>query len=46
MNVRLVMIRLRLIDIECDDKAISDDELQMSKGSPKTTSRQFTRGSK
>jgi hypothetical protein len=31
MNVRLIIIRLRLIDVECDVKVISDNELQMSK---------------
>jgi hypothetical protein len=31
MNVRLIMIRLRLIDVERDVKMISDNELQMSK---------------
>jgi hypothetical protein len=31
MNVRLIMIRLRLIDVEHDVKVISDNELQMSK---------------
>jgi hypothetical protein len=31
MNVRLIMIRLKLIDVECDVRMISDNELQMSK---------------
>jgi hypothetical protein len=37
MNIRLIVIRLRLIDVERDVKMINDNELQMSKGSRKTT---------
>jgi hypothetical protein len=37
MNVRLIVIRLKLIDIERDFEKVNDNELQMSKGSRKTT---------
>jgi hypothetical protein len=37
MNVRLIVIRLRLIDVEHNVESLNDNELQMSKGSRKTT---------
>jgi hypothetical protein len=37
VNVRLIVIRLRLIDVKRDVKMMNDNELEMSKGSRKTT---------
>jgi hypothetical protein len=37
MNIRRIVIRLRLIDVEHDVEKVNDNELQMSKGSRKTT---------